>query len=159
MKLADFAEARGKKLDTIGQYIRRHAEQFKGHTWTEGNVLHLDDEGERLLNEKYPLPRPVEIVEDVETIKELSETRKALAASQAMVAELQRELMKQQSQVAQLEATQMLLEDRENMLREERAERKAAEEKTLEALLSVKEKELEIQKLRNRNFWERIMNK
>lgn len=118
MKLVEFAKQRGVARDTITQYIRRHPELFDGHTEVKGKLLFLDAEAERLLNEKYPLYSPIELVEDVEIIKELSETRKALAQAERHVAELYKRFSDQTAAIAQAEAVKMLLEDKEEQLQD-----------------------------------------
>lgn len=116
MKLVEFAKQRGIPRDTITQYIRRHPDLFEGHTEVNGKSLFLDKEAERLLNEKYPLYSPVELIEDVELIKELSETRKELAQAERHIAELYKKLADQTAVIAQVETTKILLEDREEQL-------------------------------------------
>jgi len=122
-KISDFAEERNVDRNAVTQYIRRHEELFKGHTKIEGNSMFADDEAMQLLDKKYPLPKPIEIIEDKESRQELIKT-------QRLVIQLQESLKEAQGLIAKAEATQMLLEDKEIQL--EKAEQrldKAEEEK------------------------------
>lgn len=118
LKLTEFAKQRGIERDTVTQYIRRNPEMFEGHTKLEGKWLFIDEVAEKALDEKYPLPRPIEIVEDIETIKELSATRMELAKSQEMIVQLQNRLMEAQEQIATSKATELLLEDKKQQITE-----------------------------------------
>lgn len=118
----DFAKQRGISRDTITQYIRRHPELFGGHTEVDGKSLVLDQEAEKILNEKYPLHSPVELIEDIEAIKELSETRKELAFAERKISELYKQLNESTKLLAQAEAQKILLEDKEERLKEKTQE-------------------------------------
>ncbi len=109
MKLTGFAKERGIPRDTITQYIRRNPELFEGHTKVDGKWLIIDEEAERLLNEKYPLPKPVEIIED-------KESRAKLIKAQELIIQLQDKLGQAQGKIAQAEAMQLMLEDKERQL-------------------------------------------
>ena len=105
MKIKDFAEPRNVEVNTIHQYMSRHADDFKGHTRKEGKTTILDDEAVRMLSEVYPLPRPIEVIED-------TESRVALIAAQQTIIQLQQ---KYQEAAIALEAREnkvALLEDR-----------------------------------------------
>lgn len=118
MKIKEFAESRGVEKDTVLRYIKRHPEAFDGHTRLSGNRLEVDAAALEILEKQYPLPRPVEIIEDVATIRELAETRKQLI-------ELQGKYNEACCRLAQAEATQILLDDRTAQLQreQERADR------------------------------------
>lgn len=159
LKLSSFAEERNIDKDTISQYIRRHPEMFDGHTKIEGKIMYLDDAAVGLLEEKYPLPKPIQIIEDVETIKELAETSKQLAKAREMIIVLQNELMSKQEEisdlrgtVAKIEAKEVLLTDKQNQIEELKAER-AENKETLESM------QREIDRLKNRGLIERLLNK
>ena len=109
MKLSEFAKLRNVHRDTITQYIRRNPELFEGHTKVDGKWLILDEEAERLLDEKYPLPKPVEIIED-------KESREKLIKAQELIIQLQDKLGQAQGKIAKAEAMQLMLEDKERQL-------------------------------------------
>lgn len=163
MKMTDFARERGVNRDTITQYIRRNEELFKGHTEVKGKALYIDEIALDILDKKYPLHKPVELIEDIETIKELSETRMKLVEASKMIINLQNKLTEQSLAIAKAEATQMLLEDKtkelermENMLEkaETRAE-KAEEQKTAaNDEIAALRKELEAE--RNKSWWDKL---
>ena len=137
MTITEFARLRGKEPQAISRYLKRHPEvnQF---THKKGKTVELLPEAERLLDKVYPLPRPVEIVEDTESRKELIQT-------QRLVIQLQQRLEEQAALIAKAEAVKLLLEDKEKQLEEEKARTEKAEK--------------EIERLKNRTLWERIRNK
>lgn len=105
MKIKDFAEVRGVEVNTIHQYMLRHGVEFEGHTRKEGKTIILDDVAVEMLAKVYPLPKPIEVIED-------KESRLALLAAQQRIIELQQQF--QQTAIA-LEAREnkiALLEDR-----------------------------------------------
>lgn len=66
-KLADFLKKRGDiPTNTAATYIKRHAEQFEGHTKrrNEKTPLYIDSVAAELLNEVYPLQEVI-VVEGV----------------------------------------------------------------------------------------------
>ena len=62
-----------------------------------------------LLGKKYPLPAPVQIIED-------TESRQKLIKAQELIIQLQGKLMDAQSQIAEAEATKILLEDKNTQI-------------------------------------------
>lgn len=151
MNLADFASQHNVQRDAVAQYIRRHPEEFRGHTSNQGKKLILDEVAIELLEKKYPL-RPIEVVEDVATLRELAEAHKALAAANAKLAELQ-------GHAAALEATKILLEDREQQLVAEREARAAAEKEILRLSTENAVAAAEVERLKNRGLFDRIRNR
>ena len=102
MRIKEFAEARGVDMKAVSRYMKRHEMAYNQETG-------LTDEQLAVLEKKYPLPSPVQVVEDTEARKMLIETQKALI-------EAQNALIKAQAQLAQAEAQKLLLEDREAQL-------------------------------------------
>ena len=147
LKITDFADARNVDRNAVTQYIRRHDDLFKGHTKVKANCMFVDDEAVILLEKKYPLPRPIEVVEDIETIKELSETRKELAKAEKRIEEIQKQLLEASKQIAQAEATQMLLEDKEAQLEREYERSAKAEARIASAEGQMESLRTEIEKL------------
>lgn len=124
MKLSDFARQRKIPRDTITQYIRRNSELFEGHTKVDGKWLIIDETAEELLNEKYPLPQMVQIIED-------TESRAKLIKAQEAIIQLQGQLNEATTKIAQAEAVKLMLEDKEEQL-EKTEERLLKTENTLE---------------------------
>lgn len=78
MNTTDFANSRNVQPQTVMKYIYRHKQAFKGHVKKVDRLTILDEVAIEILDKKYPLPKPVEVVVDVETLKELADARKEL---------------------------------------------------------------------------------
>lgn len=78
MNTTDFANSRNVQPQTVMKYIYRHKQTFKGHVKKVDRLTILDEVAIEILDKKYPLPKPVEVVVDVETLKELADARKEL---------------------------------------------------------------------------------
>lgn len=164
--LTNFAESRNEKPDTIRKYISRHKSEFEGHCSFCGTKMEIDDYAVTMLDQVYPLPKPIEIIEDTESKNELIKAQK-------LIIQLQQKISEQSLALAQAETTKMLLEDKEEQLKEKRdeldekkqelnqakeeiyAERARAEAEKLKA----EEAQREIDRLKNRSLLDRILNK
>ena len=104
MNITEFAKSRNIEPQAISRYIGRHQE-FKGHTKKSGKAVELDETAVELLEKKYPLPQPVQIIED-------TESRQKLIKAQELIIQLQNKLLDAQSQIAEAEAIKLLLEDK-----------------------------------------------
>ena len=140
LKIADFAEERNVDRNAVTQYIRRHDELFKGHTEVKGNCMFVDDDAMILLDKKYPLPKPIEVIED-------TESRAKLIKTQELVIQLQDKLNRAQTQIAQAEATKLLLEDKEAQLEREYERSAKAEARIASAEGQMESLRTEIEKL------------
>ena len=78
MNTTDFAYSRNLQPQTVMKYIQRHSKDFKGHIKKVNRQTLLDEVALELLDKKYPLPKPVEVVADIATLKELADARKEL---------------------------------------------------------------------------------
>lgn len=116
ISVTKFAEERNEKSDTIRKYINRHSEIAEHTTMKEKNMM-LDEVAVRMLEEIYPLPKPVEIIEDTESRLQLIKTQK-------LVIQLQNQLLEAQGKLAKAEATQLLLENKEKQIEKLEAENK-----------------------------------
>lgn len=154
MTISDFARSRGVEPQAVSRYIGRH-EEIAAHVQKKGKVVELGPEAERLLDEVYPLPQPVHIVQGVphEEHETLLREAKGLYAK---IAELQGQLMESRDLLAKAEAKELLLEDRERQLTDEKAAREAAERREAEAREAVAERDREIARLHSRTLWQRI---
>ena len=86
MYLKEFAEQRNVKPNTVAVYMKSHEKEFKGHTWLKNGRKWLDEDAIRLLEQKYPMPLPVQVIED-------SEARKQLIVAQQLIIKLQQQLV------------------------------------------------------------------
>lgn len=143
--ITDFAKERNVDRDTVNAYMNNHSE-IKDFTKLVGKnrVIDTETEAYKLLEKKYPLPQPIIIQEDVETIKELSETRRELANEKQKNNELQEELSKARQIVAQIDSVKALIELRENELSETKKSLTVAQE-------SLHRVELELANAKNDN--------
>ena len=80
MNTTDFAISRNVQPQTVMKYLQRHKKQFEGHIKKNNRITILDEVAIELLTKKYPLPKPIEVVVDVDTLKELADARKELNA-------------------------------------------------------------------------------
>ena len=158
VKLADFIKKRNVEGTTVTAYVRRHPELFEGHTKVKGKFMYIDDEAEKLLDEKYPLPKPVEVIED-------KESRDKLLKAQEYIIKLQQQLNQQATQIAQAEAQKVLLEDKERQLAEIKHQSRDKDRQIEEAQGHIDEEkdradqaEAEVERLKNRGLWARIRN-
>lgn len=158
--IAEFARERNVDRVAVNAWIRNHPNidkvcQKKGK---EKIIDTLLDEYKEL-EKQYPLPKPVEVIED-------TESRKKLIQAQELIIQMKDKLLDAQNKIAAAEATKLLLEDKEIQLSkaekqiekqeatlEREAERKAQLEKELE------EARNRIKELENRTFWQRLLNK
>ena len=113
MNITEFAENRNIDRNAVSMYIRRHEKEFSGHIKQVGKTIELDNTALELLDKKYPLPAPVEVVED-------RESREKLLLAQEYIIKLQQQLVELQGKAALVEAQQLLLEDREQQLAAEK---------------------------------------
>lgn len=151
MTITEFAESRGILPQTVSVYIRRHPE-FNGHTTKDGKCVVLDEEALKILDAVYPLPKPIEVIEDTENLKKL-------AAAQELIIRLQQQLAEQTEKVAIAEAMQLLLEDKEKQLEEIKQQYKTMLQKLEEQEMDAEKLRLEKARLLNRSLWQRIINK
>ncbi len=103
MKIQDFVKGRNVSYDTVRQYINRNPQLFDGHTGARRHIV-LDDVAVGLLDAKYPLPKPVEIIED-------AETRRQLIEAQQLIIRLQQQLVEAAPKIALAEQNQRFLDD------------------------------------------------
>lgn len=137
MLIIEFAESRNEKPDTIRKYISRHKDEFKGHTTLSGSKMEIDDVAYDLLEKVYPMPKPIQIVED-------TEARKKLMQAQELIIRMQMQMMEMQEKVALADANKALLEDREHQISEMQAEKKELKEQ-----LADKEKKIDDERTKN----------
>lgn len=157
MTIAEFAKKRGVDQQTIYKYIKRHPELFNDHI--SGHPMQLDEAALRLLSTIYPEKNAVEVIEDTDAYRQL-------VAAQNKILKLQEQIHAYERMKADSEASERLLEQREEdnawlkqqiekLQNETNQERKA----TAEAKKDAEEARKEADRLRNRGFWARVFNK
>ena len=92
ISISKFAEGRGLKRDTVNAYIRRNPNLFSGHTEQTSEGIFLDEAALDILDQKYPLPSPVEVIKDTKSLELLVVEQKKSAELQEKVFKLQQEL-------------------------------------------------------------------
>ena len=128
VRLADFAKERNVDRNLVTQYVRYHPEIFEGHTTEYKRSLYGDDVALKALDEKYPLPKPVEVIKDPEA----DNLRRQVIALQEQLLESQKQVIALTKVAVQAESVKALLADKELQL-EGQIERVAVLEKELEA--------------------------
>lgn len=104
VKIKDFAASRNVDRDTVNAFIRKHPEIRKDVKRVGKNTI-IDDntEGYELLNEKYPLPQLIQVIEDTESIKKLAIANERIAKLQEVVGQQKELLFKADNQIQLLE--------------------------------------------------------
>lgn len=133
-KVSEFAESRGIKRDTVTTFIRRNPGSFLGHTEQKTDGMYFDEVAMQVLDKKYPLPQPVEVIKDTRSLE-------LLVAEQAKTSKLQTELMELQKQMNEVQL-KLTKAESEKLLLEDKTERYAAEEKELREKLENQSQEL-----------------
>lgn len=140
MNLTEFAESREIRINALSNYISRHPDLFKNHVKRIGKTVELDEDAIKILNTKYPVPKPVQIIKGIPQEEYNSVLKKAeilaekLAMANDMIAKIQTERIEEQKELADLKSKKILLEDKELQLK--KAEDKAAQsEKEKQELL------------------------
>lgn len=152
MKVTDFLQGREVERQAVTRYINRHEELFAGHIKKVGKEIELDADAVAVLEKVYPLPAPVEVVEDKESREQLIQTQKLVIQLQQKLVDLQAEQTRYAQIEAQAHATALLLEDKEKLIDELKA-RETAKESELEALRDALEAE------RRKTWWEKLRGK
>lgn len=120
--ITEFAREREVEPDTVTTFIRRHPEIQKDIIQKgKKSAIDTESEGYEALEKQYPLPKPIQVIEDTESRKELIQTQK-------LVIQLQNKLNEATTLIAQAEAQKILLEDKQQQLdKAEEREQKAEE--------------------------------
>lgn len=122
MTISEFAESRGLKVQTVSVYIRRHFESFKGHIKNEGKSKILDEAALELLEAQYPLPNPIQIVQDEETLRQLNAAKDKIIELQGQLLDARALLADAQQKAVLLEATERELDSKTEQLDQAKAE-------------------------------------
>ena len=147
MTITEFAKSRNIEPQAVSRYLNRH-EELKKQCQKEGKNLLLTDDVLRVLDEKYPIPKPTIIMNGVPEEEHRDALEKLLKA-QELIIQLQNELTDQKLLQAENEAQKLLLEDRE----------RRAEEDAKEAKEKVAELTAELEKERQKTWWQKLTGK
>jgi len=151
LNMSEFLKGREVKANTLSNYVTRHPELFEGHVKREGKNTFFDDEAVRILEEKYPIAKPVVIVNGLSQEEE-RELRKRLQQSQELLLAMQNELTNTKLQLAEKETLSLRIEMKDEKI--EQLSREVDELKTTNQEL----KEA-IEKDRKRGLIQRIFNR
>lgn len=110
LKISDFAKSRNVNYDTVRRYIKRNPDIFKDHIGKANNI-ELDDEALKILDEKYPLPSPVEVIQDTERVNHLMERLADLQEKLIFALEQNALLQQENAELRLIQYKQELLED------------------------------------------------
>ena len=178
--LTKFAEQRNEKPDTIRKYINRHKEEFEGHFEVDGHKMTLDVIAVKMLDEKYPLPKPVEIINGVdpdEHIQILNDLNNAKSKIEELYDQLNRYKeynMQLVLEKGELETEKFLLEEKKNLeIQQKELENQSLRQvqdaqnvkignlnEELDSVTAAKQElENELKRLKSRNLLERIFKK
>ena len=147
MTITEFAKSRNIEPQAVSRYLNRH-EELKKQCQKEGKNLLLTDDVLRVLDKKYPIPKPTIIMNGVPEEEHRDALEKLLKA-QELIIQLQNELTDQKLLQAENEAQKLLLEDRE----------RRAEEDAKEAKEKVAELTAELEKERQKTWWQKLTGK
>lgn len=136
MRITDFVVGRGVEKQAVYRYLTRHPELMEKCT-KEGKEIDLPDAVVAALEEQYPLQKPVIVVDGLPPEEE-RQLRQQLQQAQEQLIRMQQELGECRLQLAAKEQTEMLL----GMKSEE-----------------LEKATLELDRLKNRGLWERLINK
>lgn len=140
MTITEFARSRDLQVNTVSKYIREHQE-FTGHVRSVGKSRLLDDTALEMLDKKYPLPKPVQIVQGIpeeEHLSALSAKDEQIQALQQIIIDLQQRQADMIEELGDYKGKCLLLEDKARQVEELRSE---------------------LESERNKSIWERIFKR
>lgn len=152
MTITEFAKSRDIEPQAVSRYIGRH-EEFKGHISVNpknGKEKILDDVAIELLGEKYPLPKPIEIIEGIEP-KEYQKVVNSMLELQELNNKMQEQLLDAQELIAGATAQRLMLEDRERQIAELKAEIEKSKEELARDNEFIAQVKVELEQLRTEN--------
>lgn len=165
LKIKEFIKGRDVSYSTVAMYIKRNKDMFNGHIGRSGNIV-LDDIAVAILDKKYPVLKPVEVIQD-------EELRKQLIEAQQKIIELQGHINMMLPVVQEYKHQQYLLEEAEKTAEQAIKEKENSEnardvyrEKLIEQFSELDkinhEKDFlqeQNKMLKSRSFFERLFNK
>lgn len=179
MTISEFAKTHNVEGSAVRMYLSRHKEEFGSHVDGSKKLVELDEIAVKMLEEQYPLPAPVTVVNGIpedEHRKLLEEYNGALKE----IARLQAVATDQAQKIAGAEAKQLLLEEKEKQLesqsrvlrntREELKESRATVEalnqrkyetdlENVELQNKIEQLQSELEREKNKGFFEKLFGK
>ena len=132
MTITEFCKGREVDSQAVRRYIERHPEEFENHTGKKGRETTLDEEALRILEQKYPLAKPVQIINGVDP-EDYADALRKIGQLQETIIMMQNARQEDLQKIAAAEASQMLLEEKSEALRELKEEYNFEREKRNEA--------------------------
>lgn len=127
MNLTEFARSRGIKEQTLFRYYQRHKDKFDGHITKHPRTreLVLDAAALKMLDEKYPSPKPVTVIKGVpeeehnrqimERDEKIMERDEQIKKLQAQIIELTTKNAEYSLELGSLREKQLLIEQKEEL--------------------------------------------
>ena len=115
MNITEFANTHDQQPQTIKRYIDRHPQFFSGHTQKVGKSIILDDVAIGLLDEQYPVPKPVQIINGIpieDHLRALSQKDDDIQQLQAEIIDLQKIVNHTLTELCALKSSKVLLESK-----------------------------------------------
>jgi len=104
VNLTEFCESHDVRINAVSNFIQRN-DEIKKHIFKKGKNTILDDEAFKLLEKKYPIPKPVQIVNGIpeaEFFKQLEEKDKKIHLKDETIQQLQAKIIQLQNEKADL---------------------------------------------------------
>ena len=162
MNISEFARLRGVEPQTVSRYISRHKDDFEEHTTNDGKSIVLDEIAISILEKQYPLPIDLYGVSK----EEYDELKAKYEAMTVVLAKTQDNLSHSQDRVERLtekyleaESNKYLLEDREKQLKEKDEALSRERERADQERRRVEELQKELEKERNKTWWDKLRRK
>ena len=143
MTITEFAESRGVEPQAVNRYLLRHKD-VKGTCVKNGKTIELSEEALELLQKKYPVPKPVQIIKGVPQ-EEYDKLLKMYAAAEKEIADIQG---------LRMEETKLLMKTKEKLFQLEDKSREDLQKEKNRADMA----EAEVERLQSRNLLQRIFN-
>lgn len=121
MEIKEFIDGRNVEYTAVYQYIKRNP-KFEGHIGKKGKIV-LDEYAVELLNEKYPLPQPIEMVQDPELLRKYNAVLEQLTM-------VQQQLVDAAPKIAAAEYRERLIDDQQKRIEELEKELEAERSKS-----------------------------
>ena len=159
-KTSYIAKYYGIDRNALTAYIRRHPELFDGHTEKAGREIVVDDEGMKVLEEKYGTQVVTSQYESelIELHRKITELLEQQVMDKVQIITLQDHLRES-------EGRQMLLEDTQSKLKQAENDRETARKEVSDIKVQadaykveMERLQAEVERLKHRTFWQRVFN-
>lgn len=121
--ISEFAKKRNIDKDTVNAWIRKHPDINSCCTiQNKEKTIDITSTAYKVLEKKYPLPKPIEVVEDIETRKKLVQAQEYIVQLQKKIMDMQEELNESNIKIASIQSMQLLIDDKNQQLKEKNNE-------------------------------------